>query len=167
VFLALVLRGGDPSAKGTLASVPVWTSFEGRSLSPLPISDLEKSFYSRFPGGLARYSDGRREILVRYVTQKTRRLHPAADCLRGSGFQIADDRPEVVRGQLWHGFLARRDGLARAREGHGVRRPAGVERRFGVVLVELPGALVGGDGDRAGVGKSFRILSGRKLIFGS
>jgi hypothetical protein len=41
-----------------------------------------------FPGRVGRFSDGRREIIIRWVGAPTRRLHPAADCLRGSGYTI-------------------------------------------------------------------------------
>lgn len=70
-------------------SFPGWPeSYEGRPLTPLPLSSREEAFGRDFPGLIARFSDGRREIIVRYVTQATRRLHPAADCLKGVGYTI-------------------------------------------------------------------------------
>lgn len=32
--------------------------------------------------------------MVRYVTEKTRKLHPAADCLTAGGYAVSGDRPE-------------------------------------------------------------------------
>lgn len=90
---------------------PGWPEhFEGRALKQLPLSEREKGFYASFPGRTARFSDGRREIILRWVNAPTRKLHPAADCFRGSGYDIA---PEPVfidpQGQAWGSFSARRD----------------------------------------------------------
>jgi hypothetical protein len=74
---------------------PGWPqTYEGRPLTMLPLSLREASFVRDFPGRIARFSDGSREIIVRYVTVPTRRLHPAADCLKGVGYTIT---PRPVR----------------------------------------------------------------------
>jgi len=85
----LVLEG--PAKSGGLAdrSFPGWPErFEGRALTALALSDREAAFARDFPGETGRFHDGQREVIVRYVTAATRRLHPAADCLRGVGFKI-------------------------------------------------------------------------------
>ena len=62
------------------ASFPGWpTHFEGRPLTTLPLSERESAFSKDFPGHIGRFSDGRREIIVRYMSAPTRRLHPPAN----------------------------------------------------------------------------------------
>ena len=81
--------------------------FAGQSLRRLPLSERETRFLLEFPGKIARFTDGSRELIVRWVTTPTRKLHSASDCFRGLGFSIspaaahADDR-----GQLWSSFVA-------------------------------------------------------------
>lgn len=91
-------------------SFPGWPSeLSGRTLTPLPMTEQEQEFSQGFPGRIGRFSDGTREIIIRYVQQPTRLLHPSADCLRGSGFAISP-RP-VTRdndGRLWGCALAER-----------------------------------------------------------
>lgn len=88
---------------------PGWPSeFAGRPLQQLPLTEREKGFYASFPGRTGRFSDGRREIILRWVKAPTRRLHPAADCFRGSGYRI-DPEPVLIdeQGQTWGSFSAR------------------------------------------------------------
>lgn len=85
----LAQRGpvGDAAVAGP--AFPGWPeTYEGRALTALPMSDREAAFARDFPGRIGRFHDGRREVIVRYVTEATRRLHPAADCLRGVGYVI-------------------------------------------------------------------------------
>ncbi len=60
---------------------PAWT--------PLPLGPREARFARDFPGRIAAFStpDGR-TILLRELHQPTRKLHPAADCLRAVGYAI-------------------------------------------------------------------------------
>ncbi|HKQ78479.1 MAG TPA: hypothetical protein VJ810_32565 [Blastocatellia bacterium] len=92
------------------SAFPGWPAqFEGRDLRQLPLSSREERFAADFPGRVARFSDGSREIIVRWVAQETRALHPASDCFKGMGYSI---RPLPVRadqsGRRWGGFEARR-----------------------------------------------------------
>ncbi|MDX2307934.1 MAG: hypothetical protein NW216_06840 [Hyphomicrobium sp.] len=69
-------------------SFPGWPStFDGRPVVALPLSTREAAFARDFPGRVGRFSDGRREIIVRWAVSATRRLHPAADCFRGLGYE--------------------------------------------------------------------------------
>jgi hypothetical protein len=71
------------------APFPGWpTSYEGRPLVALPMTPREDAFLRDFPGRVGRFSDGRREIIIRWVGAPTRRLHSSADCFRGSGYAI-------------------------------------------------------------------------------
>ena len=57
--------------------------FEGKTLTALPMTELEQRFMSDFPGKIGRFTDGEREIVIRWVTEATRKLHPASDCFQG------------------------------------------------------------------------------------
>jgi len=88
---------GRPPAGATTASqnFPGWpTHYEGHALAALPLTRREVGFVQDFPGRVGRFTDGRREIIVRWVGAPTRLLHPAADCFRGSGFAV---KPLPVR----------------------------------------------------------------------
>jgi hypothetical protein len=85
-----------------------WPSeFEGRSLTPLPLSDLEQRFGNGFPGKIGRFTDGKREIIIRWVTEATRKLHSASDCFQGIGYSV---QPLALhrddKGSLWSSFAA-------------------------------------------------------------
>lgn len=60
-----------------------------------------------FPGRIGRFSDGEREIVIRWVTEATRKLHPASDCFQGLGYSI---KPRALqrddKGSLWSSFGA-------------------------------------------------------------
>jgi len=68
---------------------PGWpTRYEGRQLTEVALTQRESAFVRDFPGRVGRFSDGRREIIIRWVGAPTRRLHSAADCLRGVGYTV-------------------------------------------------------------------------------
>lgn len=102
------LAASPPSAPISVESFPGWpTEFEGRPLRPLPLAEREAGFVRGFPGRVGRFSDGTSEIVVRWVVEPTRKLHPSADCFRGLGFTIvpADSRQDSL-GRRWSAFLA-------------------------------------------------------------
>jgi hypothetical protein len=81
-------RGGD-AALAAGKNFPGWPAqYDGRALTELPLTQREAAFVRDFPGRVGRFSDGRREIIIRFVGAPTRRLHSAADCFRGSGYGI-------------------------------------------------------------------------------
>ena len=68
---------------------PGWpTEHDGRALREMPLTPREAAFVEDFPGRVGRFTDGSREIIIRWVGAPTRRLHSAADCFRGSGYAI-------------------------------------------------------------------------------
>ena len=106
-LVPLFPRGGDARS---IPAFPGWPErWEGRALRPRPATPTEAAFAQRFPGRIAAFDDGRRHLLLRYVTEPTRRLHPAGDCYRGAGY-TTDARPLRVddRGRRWGCFRARR-----------------------------------------------------------
>jgi hypothetical protein len=87
---------------------PGWPAhFEGRELKMLPLEERERRFMEDFPGRIARFTDGEREIIIRWVTEGTRKLHPASDCFEGVGYNV---HPLPLRvdgaGERWGSFKA-------------------------------------------------------------
>jgi len=83
------------------------TTFENLPLTELPLTEREKFFLEDFPGKVGRFSDGRREIVIRFVREATRKLHPAADCFRAIGYET---KPQPLKiddeGKHWSCFSA-------------------------------------------------------------
>jgi hypothetical protein len=106
------LRASEHAAPPERAEPVEWpTHFRDQPLTRLPLGALEERFAQRFPGAIARFTDGRRVLIVRQVTRPTRQLHPAEDCFRALGYRI--DRPQPMaddRGERWTCFVAGRDG---------------------------------------------------------
>lgn len=114
--IACALAGAVPLAPtraksdGHGVGFPGWPArFEGSPLRPLPLSDREKRFAKGFPGRIAGFTDGRRQILMRWIAKPTRRLHPASDCYRGLGYAVKP-LPSWTdsRGIRWGVFEARK-----------------------------------------------------------
>ncbi|WP_380871999.1 hypothetical protein ACFB49_29540 [Sphingomonas sp. DBB INV C78] len=81
---ATSLHSPDPDAS------PTWpTSFEGLPLSRIPAAPEDARLTRGFPGHIARFSDGHRQIVLRNVGRATRWLHPARECFRATGYVIA------------------------------------------------------------------------------
>jgi hypothetical protein len=84
----LLARGSDPVIEAD-KPFPGWpTHYEGRALTELALTQRELAFVRDFPGRVGRFSDGSREIIIRWIGVPTRRLHPAADCFRGLGYSV-------------------------------------------------------------------------------
>jgi hypothetical protein len=104
---ALPLLSAPHSEAATARHVEWPQQWEGRPLRPLAMSAVEQRFAARFPGAIARFSDGERVLVLRQVQQPTRMLHPAADCFRGLGYRIEHaglERDAQLR--LWRCFEA-------------------------------------------------------------
>ena len=105
-FVVCALLGLLPSPADTtvpyLGTRVGWTEFEGRPLRELPLSAEDRRFFRHFPGSVARYSDGRRQLVVRRVTRVTRKLHPAWECYGAAGYKLS--QPHVY--DEWSGFTA-------------------------------------------------------------
>jgi hypothetical protein len=99
---------GTPLPAPATADFPGWpTHHEGKPLQSLPLTALERRFAENFPGRVGRFSDGEREVVMRWVSSATRKLHPAADCFRGSGYSITPQAIQVDgNGARWGSFIA-------------------------------------------------------------
>ena len=82
---------------------PGWpVEFEGHPLEALPMTAQERGYNRGFPGKIGRFSDGQRELIIRYITRASRQLHPSADCLKGSGFKVTPAPIKVDQhGRYW------------------------------------------------------------------
>jgi hypothetical protein len=103
----------SPPAAASLAAAaefPGWPeSFEGRALTRLAATELDARFLADLPGRVARFSDGEREILIRWSATPTRHLHPSANCLRAVGWDTSP-RPLTITadGSTWSTYVATR-----------------------------------------------------------
>ncbi len=91
---------------------PGWPQeLDGQALTRMTMTEKERGYNRNFPGKIARFTDGSREIIMRFVERPSRNVHPSADCLRGSGFKLETQPIRRDRGaNLWGCVLARRDG---------------------------------------------------------
>ena len=104
-------RDAAGSAAEAAASFPGWPAqFEGRALTALPLSELEQRFQQNFPGRVGRFSDGRREVILRWVAEGSRKLHSASDCFKANGHGVTPQPIHVAAGQRWSGFIAAKAG---------------------------------------------------------
>jgi hypothetical protein len=111
--LAPLLNGHAARAVGERPGAGVeWPmQWQGRRLRPLALSPVEQRFAARFPGQIARLTDGSQVLVWREVQRPTRMLHPAADCYRGLGYRIDSARLERdAQQRLWRCFVASRHG---------------------------------------------------------
>lgn len=101
-----------PSMATAASGFPGWpVTHEGRALTMLAPAPEDAWLANRFPGRIARFSDGKRQIVLRWTPGATRLLHPAATCFRGSGYTI-DHAPmrRASNGATSTCFRARKDG---------------------------------------------------------
>ena len=86
-------------------------TFRHQPLTPLALTPLEERFAQRFPGAIARFTDGEHVLTLRHVTRPTRQLHTAADCFKALGSDVTPAQPMVhAYEQSWSCFAATRDG---------------------------------------------------------
>lgn len=86
------------------------TRHEGRPLKRLPLTHREERFSLGFPGRIAKFTDGSRMVIVRWVTKETRKLHPASDCFKGIGYAVQPLPIHIdAQGTRWGCFKGTRD----------------------------------------------------------
>jgi hypothetical protein len=105
---ALTPRPAPPAA-----GFPGWpAAWDGRPLTPLPETAVDRTAAERFPGRIGRFAAGDRAVVLRWIPTPHRALHPAADCLRASGWTVTPGPPERDDAGWWATLRARRDGQA-------------------------------------------------------
>ena len=84
--------------------------FEGAELRELALTEREEFFLRDFPGKIGRFTDGRREIIIRYVTEATRKLHSPENCFRAAGYETTLCPMKIDEtGKRWSCFSAARN----------------------------------------------------------
>lgn len=103
------------SKTGTTQPVafPGWPKqFQGVPLHRLPLTSVEQNFYRNFPGKTAKFAVSNRELIVRWVTAPTRKLHPASECFKGSGYRVSYLPLHVDASNMrWGSFKASRTAI--------------------------------------------------------
>ena len=111
VVAALVpLLGKSARPNPSAGQFPGWpTEIDSEPLTPLTPTAGELRFERDFAGRIARFTDGRREIALRWVSEPTRSLHPAEECLKATGYDV-QPRPIHVdaEGKRWSCLVAMR-----------------------------------------------------------
>jgi hypothetical protein len=82
--------------------------FEGRDLIPISIDAKLRSMLSRnFGGKVGYFLNGTDEVVIRWVSNPGRSVHPATDCFQASGFRIRDEELCLdSQNELWRCFTA-------------------------------------------------------------
>ena len=116
-MLACALAGAFPGAREAAPTPAIQVAelplhWQGVPVRPLALSAVEQRFAERFPGRIARLTDGRRIVVLRDVAVPTRMLHPAADCYRALGYRIEGEHLQTLDGGLQRCFTARKNGIA-------------------------------------------------------
>ena len=104
-FISAQPESRSPARAAVFAGWP--TQHNSRTLTQLPLTEFEQRFATDFPGRIGRFTDGKREIIIRWVTEATRKMHFASDCFQGLGYTV---RPLPMHrdehGALWTSFTA-------------------------------------------------------------
>ena len=109
-FLAALLPVLQPAfqwqEKPDNALPPFPTDWEGVTLHPLPI-DLSDTYLANYPGEAARFTDGEREFLFRWISRPSRPVHAPEVCFKAIGYTI-DPLPSFLddHGRTWASFRA-------------------------------------------------------------
>jgi len=91
-------------------ALPEWpVEWEGEPIEQMPLGERDEKFARKFPGKIARFTDGHREFIFRWVATASRQLHSSADCFRGMGYVIVP-QPAIrdMNGKCWSCFTATR-----------------------------------------------------------
>lgn len=98
---------------------PGWpTEFQGRQITQVPMLPREQKFYENFNGQIARFTDGHKQIVIRWVGEGNTEFHLTSRCFRAIGYDL---KPQPAYkdefGDLWGVFCAtRRDEVLNVRE---------------------------------------------------
>lgn len=94
------------AAGSTKASIQLPATFEGIPVKQVPLNEQELKFSRAFPGEIHKFTDGRRQFILRVVLQPTRQLHPSEDCFKGMGYVTKTLPNQHVGGVAWGHFEA-------------------------------------------------------------
>ncbi len=97
-----------PSASSLVNTMPEWPEeYLNDVHKTTPLTQKETQFYTRFPGDIIKFTGGRTDYVIKRVTKPTRKLHPASDCYRGSGYTVTAEPVFIDEtGRRWGQFTA-------------------------------------------------------------
>lgn len=103
IIIALAhLRNSPPPVSASRSTPAEWpATFEGRQLNPLPLTAMERSFVTSFPGTVAHFRCGENQVIFRRVTRATRKLHSSATCLKAAGYEVRAITVAAYDGGSW------------------------------------------------------------------
>lgn len=114
LLAAVFLAAGVPLLPRAAPSAPPQASWpaalDGRPLRPIAAGPGDALLAQGFPGHVARFSDGRRQIVLRQVSRATRMLHPPRDCFAALDYAIEPLPMARVTGGHASCFAAQRGG---------------------------------------------------------
>jgi hypothetical protein len=112
VIMVPILAGTLVPAQDGSGQFPGWDDeWDGVSLKRLDFTWRERSFVEGFPGQAAYFSDGRRQLIMRYTERVTRKMLSAEDCFREAGFEVSSlDDSKDASGRTWSRFEAKKFG---------------------------------------------------------
>lgn len=95
------------SAAAASTSFPGWPAeFNNASFVEVPGNKADEAFYREFPGRIQCFTHGKDRVILRWVSQPTRQLHPSSDCFRGIGYHIAHKPMITDANGTWARFSA-------------------------------------------------------------
>jgi exosortase/archaeosortase family protein len=107
----LAIRIGERQGRAPVTAEDWPDSLGGTALLRQPLSPMEQRFLRSFPGGIAKFSCGDAEVIMRRTDRPTRMMHPSGDCLRAAGFEMhAEPLFRDADDVLWGASTAHRDG---------------------------------------------------------
>lgn len=108
-FVAPFILPNETAVKINREEIAFPTHFESKPLQRLDLAEHEQFFLSDFPGEMRRFTDGEREIIIRFVTKATGKLHPSSICFNAIGYDIKPlPMKQDESGQKWSCFNATR-----------------------------------------------------------
>ncbi len=86
---ALIPLGEQKSDSPKNFEFPGWpTHLFNEKLTQEPLHPLEASLAKKIPGLMARFRLGNKSVLILWLTEPTRLLHPREHCLRAAGYEV-------------------------------------------------------------------------------
>jgi hypothetical protein len=106
------LRPSSVKTSSGVDAFPGWTAAPiPFGSANIPLGPREVRFAADFPGQIGAFTDGTRTSIVRWVRTPTRKLHPAADCLRALGYTMRSSPIFITSdGSRWGTSIAQRRG---------------------------------------------------------
>lgn len=94
------------------ASIEFPKMINGKPLVEIPMVERQRKFLQNFPGEVKLFKNANKLYIVKLIEKPTRKVHPASDCYRGSGYSIEWKPIQVDKeGLRWSHFVANKGGV--------------------------------------------------------